>query len=74
MPDKARIVRLADGLELFVFEGTAGVRLDTYRRSINGSPALKVAVWPTQPSAELRDKRFVTVDELVAALRLELGA
>ena len=74
MFDKARIVKLDDGIELFVLEGKGGVRLDSYRRSINAPPALKVGLWPTKPSSALRYKRFPTVDELIAAVRLELGS
>jgi hypothetical protein len=67
MPDTARIVFLDDGLEVFVLEGNAGVSLSSYRRMLPASPALEIDLWPTAPSAELRDKRFATVDELVAA-------
>ena len=72
MFDKARIVKLDDGIELLLLEGTAGIRLDSYRRGLNAPPALKVGLWPTKPSRALRDKRFPTVEELIVALRLEL--
>jgi hypothetical protein len=72
MPDEARVVRFDDGLEVLVLEGDAGVRLGSYRRMLR-SPALKLAVWPTAPSAEFRDKRFTSIDELIGALRHKLG-
>ena len=74
MFDRARIVKLDDGIELLLLEGKAGVRLDSYRRAINAPPALKVGLWPTKPSRVLLDKRFPTVEELIVAVRLELGS
>ena len=76
MPETARIVRLPDKLELFVFEGSYGVRLDTYRSTLHNSlpfKTSKLSTWPQRPSDELFDKRFATIDELEAALRHELG-
>ena len=73
MIDRARIVKLDDGIELFLLEGTAGVRLDSYRRGIDAPPTSKVGLWPTKPSRSLSDKRFPTVDALIAAFRLELS-
>ena len=73
MLDQARVVRLEDGLEVFVLEGNAGVSLGSYRRMLRAAPALKINVWPTPPSAEFRDKRFASIEELVRALRLNLG-
>ena len=72
MPDKARVVRLEDGLEVFVLEGNAGVTLGSYRRMLRASPELKIGLWPTAPSAEFRGKRFTSLDELVGALRLAI--
>ena len=65
------MVRLEDGLEVLVLEGNAGVTLSSYRRMLRSE--LKVGLWPTAPSAEFREKRFASLDELVSALRLALG-
>ena len=73
MPDKARVVRLEDGLEVFVLEGKSGVTLGSYRSMLRASPKLKIDTWPTVPSAEFRDKRFASLEELIGALRLALG-
>ena len=74
MPEQARVVRLEDGLEVFVLEGNDGVKLHTYRRTLRALPRLwKIDVWPTAPSDEIRNRKFVTVDDLVTALRLKLS-
>jgi hypothetical protein len=66
-------VELDDGIELFVLEGKAGIRLHSYRRGINAPPVLKVGLWPTKPSPALREKRLSTISDLIAEVRLELG-
>ena len=67
-------MKLEEGIDLFLLEGKAGVKLDSYRRGIDAPAASKVGLWPTKPSRALRDKRFPTVDALIAALRIELGS
>jgi|SRR6185369_12881987 len=73
MEGKSRIVRFEDGLEVFVVDGKAGVTLDSYRRMLRASPRLRINLWPVAPTAEFREKRFASLDELVRALRIALG-
>jgi len=70
-PDSVTFIRLHDGLEIVVHKEAGVLRVQSFRVP----RASSIAIGPFQdPSEGMRGKRFDVVDDVIAALRHELGA
>jgi hypothetical protein len=69
--ENPRILRLADEVEILVYDGPAGLRVDSWK-SLRVDAGALIEKRLEEPSDTLRARRFETVEELEGAVLREL--